>query len=171
MRIATLWGALVGLLWGFEAPVSVQALLKEVHSAARYTLYAPAYGYLGCALYGVAEPFYTTPEMACQADPKRVREMRYHAKNFARRYLYLEQQYRLGYTQGACLLQKGARLWNAILIEEGYAVFVPQDKSEASAILREELERLEAIAKRDQKGLWKEWAKEMECLSSLLKNP
>lgn len=155
----------LGGLKAYEAPLSLSAILKEVHSAALFTLYAPSYGYLYCSLYGAVAPLYTDSDSPCQIDPKKAREMRYHARNFTLRQLYMEQQYRLGYVQGFCLLQAGAHLFNATLIKEGYAVAQNSETSGESELLRGELFRLEEIARREQKGLWKEWKEEMECLS------
>lgn len=149
----------------FEAPVSIQnAILKRVEQAALFSFYTPAYGYLYCSLYGAVAPRYSTPRSTCVIDPKKAREMRYHARNFTLRTLYLEQQYRLGYSKGFCLLQNGAKLFNATLIGEGYAVAQNSDNGSESEALRQRLFILEDVARRERRGLWADYPNEMECL-------
>ncbi len=92
--------------------------------------------------------------------------MAYHARNFTLERLFLEQKYRLGFASNWCFLQDGGELFNAVLVREGYAPVYPIRLQGTQGILEELLE-LQEIAKREKRGLWKEWRAEMECLSSL----
>ncbi|MGP1449916.1 MAG: thermonuclease family protein [Wolinella sp.] len=160
----------VSNLHAFEAPLSIYGLLREVHSATLFSFFTPNYGVLSCPLYGAMAPINTAPDAPCQVEPKRVHEMRYHARNFTLERLFLEQKYRLGFAGGWCFLQDGAHLFNAILIREGYALMHDVNiKDIDTEQLKKELRQLEEIAKRDKKGLWKEWGEEMKCLSGIAK--
>ncbi|MGP1580932.1 MAG: thermonuclease family protein [Wolinella sp.] len=154
------------VLHAFEAPLSLHALLKRVHSATLFSFYSPQYDYLSCPLFGVA-PLQEPPAGApCEIAPRRLKEMAYHARNFTLERLFLEQKYRLGFASNWCFLQDGGELFNAVLVREGYAPVYPIRLQGTQGILEELLE-LQEIAKREKRGLWKEWRAEMECLSSL----
>ncbi|RAX58595.1 hypothetical protein CCZ01_02075 [Helicobacter monodelphidis] len=151
----------------YEAPVSFFGLLKTVYASSLYSVYVPQVGYLYCSLFGVQAPIYTNDEMPCQIDNRRALEMRYHAKNFTLRTLQLEQKYRLGYTDGYCLVQDGAHLYNATMIKEGFAVARSLPKLKGDAVLKDELGILESIARKERKGLWGDYEKEMLCLKRI----
>lgn len=150
--------------WAFEPPVSVFALLKTVYASSLFSMYAPQVGYLYCSLYAVQAPIYTQPDMVCQIEPSRAQKMRWYAKTFTQKTLFLEQKYRLGYADGYCFVQDGAHLFNATIIREGFAVYRPLPKLKGDDVLKSELEQLENIARVNKKGLWGDYAKEMQCL-------
>ncbi len=159
----------VHVVYAFEPPVSLFALLKTVYASSLYSMYAPQVGYLYCSLFAVQAPIYTQPDMSCQIDNRRALEMRYHAKNFTQRTLFLEQKYRLGYVDGYCLVQDGAHLFNATMIREGFAVYRPLPAVKGDNVLRNELKTLELIAEKNKKGLWGDYAQEMQCLRQIAK--
>lgn len=156
--------ALLGICCAFEPPATMFALLKNVYAASLFSMYAPRVGYLYCSLYGVQAPIYTQPDMSCQIDPKKAQKMRWYAKTFTQRTIFLEQKYRLGYADGYCFVQDGAHLFNATIIREGFGVYRPMPKVKGDNLIKDELQQLEDIARANRKGLWGDYAKEMECL-------
>ena len=155
---------LCSVCFAFEPPATMFALLKGVYAASLFSMYAPRIGYLYCSLYGVQAPIYTQPEMSCQIDAKKAQKMRWYAKTFTQRTIFLEQKYRLGYANGYCLVQDGAHLFNATIIREGFGVYRPMPKSKGDELLKSQLQMLEDVARVNGKGLWGDYAREMQCL-------
>lgn len=147
-------------------PVSLQVLLKSIYAPTLFSVYNKSYGMLYCQLYGVAGVSKSFKNDTCEVSPQAVKEMRHFAMKYTRNKVFLEEQYRLGYKNGWCFLQRGGNLFNAELVRDGYAVVQHFDITE-SAVLAD-LEVLESVAKAEKRGLWKEWGKEMECLKRTL---
>lgn len=147
-------------------PVNAQVLLKRIFAPTLFSVYSKDYGTLYCQLYGVAGVSKSFSNETCEVSQKAVKEMRHFAMQYTRNKVFLEEQYRLGYKNGWCFLQRGGNLFNAEIVRDGYAVVQYFDLEE-SAVLAD-LEVLESIAKAEKRGLWKEWGKEMECLKRTL---
>lgn len=163
---------LVGILnmqsFGFSIPpVSLQVLMKHIFSPTHFSVYSKDYGMMYCQLYGVAAVSKSFKWEGCEISPQALKEMRHFAMQYAQNKIKLEQQFRLGYKNGWCFLQKGGNLLNAEVVRDGYAVVQHFDLSEEKTL--NDLEELESIARSEKRGLWKEWGKEMQCLKTALK--
>ena len=157
----------VNNLYGVIVPVSLQVLLKSIYAPALFSVYSKDYGMLYCELYGVASIVREFQGEKCAVDAESAKKMRHFAMTYTRNKIFLEQQYRVGYSNGWCFLQNGANLFNAQIVKDGYAVIQTFDRSAEDVLV--DLERLESLAKLQKKGLWKEWGEEMECLKKTLK--
>ncbi|MCI5968489.1 thermonuclease family protein [Helicobacter sp.] len=167
LKILLLIGILSTQSFGFSIPpVSVQVLMQHIFSPTLFSVYSKDYGILYCQLYGVAGVSKSFQWEGCEIAPQTLREMRHFAMQYAQNKIKLEQQFRLGYKNGWCFLQKGGNLLNAEVVRDGYAVVQYFDLSEEKTL--KDLEKLESIAKSQKNGLWKEWEKEMECLKTAL---
>lgn len=147
-------------------PVSMQVLVKHIFAPTLFSVYNKNYGTLYCQLYGVAAVSKSFKRDICEISDRAVREMRHFSMQYVRNKIYLEQQYRLGYKNGWCFLQKGGNLFNAELVSDGYAVVQHFDNTEGQVL--EDLEILESVARAEKRGLWREWEKEMQCLKTAL---
>ncbi len=148
-------------------PLSLQVLVKSIFAPTLFSVYNKEYGMLYCQLYGVAGVSKSFKRDACEIDAKTVRAMRHFAMQYIRNKIYLEEQYRLGYKNGWCFLQRGGNLLNAEIVRDGYAVVQSFDRTEEGVL--QELELLESIAREEKRGLWREWEKEMQCLKIALR--
>ncbi len=147
-------------------PISLQVILKSIYAPALFGVYSKDFGLLYCQLYGVATPSKSFKNEICEISEKSLKEMRHFAMNYTQNKIFLEQQYTLGYQNGWCFLQNGGNLFNAQIIKDGYGIVQYFDLSQGEILAK--LETLENIARSQKKGLWKEWAREMECLKSSL---
>lgn len=145
----------------------MQILLKTIYAPTLFSGYAKEYGRLYCQLYGVAGVVSAFKNEECEISEQSAKEMRHFAMTYTQNKIFLEQQYRVGYSNGWCFLQNGANLFNAQIVKDGYAVIQTFDRSAEDVLV--DLERLESLAKLQKKGLWKEWGEEMECLKKTLK--
>ena len=152
--------------FSFAYPLSVRVITKKIYAPAIFGVYAKDFGMLQCQLYGVASITKAIDSGLCQISPRAAKEMRHFAMQYTRNKIFLEEQYRAGYKKGWCFLQNGAHLFNAEIVRDGYGVVQYFDTSEQKIL--EDLEKLEKIAKKERKGLWREWAKEMQCLKTAL---
>ncbi|TLD86512.1 thermonuclease family protein [Helicobacter sp. MIT 05-5294] len=167
LRVGLVLGFLSTNLFAFATPpISRQVILKHIFAPTLFSVYSKDYGMLYCQLYGVAGVSKSFSSETCEVSQRAVKEMRHFAMQYTRNKIFLEEQYRLGYTKGWCFLQRGGNLFNAELVRDGYAVVQYFDIGE-SAVLAD-LEVLESIAKAEKRGLWKEWEKEMDCLKRTL---
>lgn len=148
-------------------PVSMQVLMKHIFSPTHFSVYSKDYGMMYCQLYGVASVSKSFKWEGCEISPQKLKEMRHFAMQYAQNQIKLEQQFRLGYKNGWCFLQKGGNLFNAQVVRDGYAVVQHFDLSEEKML--KDLELLESIARDKKKGLWKEWREEMQCLKRALR--
>ncbi|MDE5602857.1 MAG: thermonuclease family protein [Helicobacter sp.] len=156
----------VNNLYGVIVPVSLQVLLKSIYAPALFSVYSKDYGMLYCELYGVASIVREFQGEKCAVDAESAKKMRHFAMTYTRNKIFLEQQYRIGYSNGWCFLQNGANLFNYEIVRDGYAI-VQHFDSIAENVLKD-LETLEEEAKIQKKGLWREWEEEMGCLKVML---
>lgn len=147
-------------------PINTRALVKSIYAPALFSVYSKEYGMLYCQLYGVASIYREFENEMCVIDKKAAREMRHFAMQYTRNKIFLEEQYRLGYKKGWCFLQNGGNLFNAQIVRDGYAVVQYFDISESKML--EDLQILENIARKEKRGLWREWEREMNCLKNSL---
>lgn len=148
-------------------PVALQAILKSIYAPALFGVYSKDFGKLYCQLYGVATPSKNFQSEICEIDPKTLKAMRHFAMNYTQNKIFSEQQYFLSYQNGWCFLQNGGNLFNEQIIKDGYGVVQYFDLTQEEVLVN--LETLENVARNERKGLWKEWAKEMECIKSTLR--
>ena len=163
---------LVGILsmqgFGFSIPsVSVNALMQRIISPTLFSLYSKDYGMLYCQLYGVAGISRCFVGQDCEVTLQSLREMRHFAMQYVQNTIKLEQQFHIGYKRGWCFLQKGGNLLNAKVVRDGYAVVQYFDGEEEGVL--KDLERLEPVARKEKRGLWREWEVEMNCLKETLR--
>ncbi|MBX7491532.1 thermonuclease family protein [Helicobacter turcicus] len=167
LKILLLVGILSVLSFGFSIPpVSMQVLMKHIFAPTLFSAYSKDYGMMYCQLYGVAGVSKSFKWASCEITSKAFREMRHFAMQYVQNKIELEQQYRLGYKNGWCFLQRGGNLFNAEVVRDGYAVVQHFDLSEEKTL--NDLEQLETIARNEKRGLWKEWGQEMQCLKTAL---
>lgn len=148
-------------------PVTTSVLLKYIYAPTLFSVYSRDYGMLYCQLYGVAMVSKSFDSDTCKVPDRAVKEMRHFAITYTQNTIFLEQQYRIGYKNGWCFLQNGGKFFNAQLVENGYAVVQYFDISEPKII--EDLEILENNARKNKRGLWREWEQEMECFKNTLR--
>ena len=166
-KIFLLIGFLMVQSFGFSIPpVSMQVLMKHIFAPTLFSVYNKDYGVMYCQLYGVAGVSTSFQWENCEISPQALKEMRHFAMQYAQNKIKLEQQFRLGYKNGWCFLQKGGNLLNAEVVRDGYAVVQHFDLSEEKTL--NDLEELESIARSEKRGLWKEWESEMQCLKTAL---
>ncbi|MDD6055203.1 MAG: thermonuclease family protein [Helicobacter sp.] len=167
-RILTILICLKAQIFSYTTPpLNLQVLMQSIYAPALFSVYSKDYGNLYCQLYGIASISKEFKQEMCEITKQAAKEMRHFAMKYIRNQIYLEQQYRLGYKNGWCFLQNGGTLLNAALVRDGYAVVQYFDTTESQIL--EELETLEAIARKEKRGLWNEWEKEMNCLKSALR--
>lgn len=150
----------------YSYTLSTRAIMKSVYGPTMFRIYARDYGTLYCQLYGVASVYSPFKTEACELTARDVKEMRHFALTYTQNHIKNEEQYRLGYKDGWCFLQNGAHTFNAQIVRDGYAVVQHFDRDDPQFMA--ELETLEAIARRERRGLWNEWPKQMECLKKSL---
>lgn len=154
-------------IFAFAYPlISLRIITKTIYAPALFGVYSKDIGMLQCQLYGVASIEKAFNNRLCEITPKAAKEMRHFAMQYTRNKIFLEEQHRAGYKKGWCFLQNGAHLFNAEIVRDGYGVVQYFDTSEQKIL--EDLEKLEQLAKKERKGLWREWAKEMQCLKTSL---
>lgn len=156
----------VNNLYAVIAPVSLQVLLKSIYAPALFSVYNRDYGMLYCELYGVASVAKAFKGEKCEVSADSARKMRHFAMTYTRNKIFLEQQYRIGYSNGWCFLQNGANLFNYEIVRDGYAI-VQHFDTIAENVLKD-LEVLQSEAKAQKRGLWREWGEEMSCLKVTL---
>ncbi|TLD83179.1 hypothetical protein LS70_005360 [Helicobacter sp. MIT 11-5569] len=168
IKILIVCGILSVQSFGFSIPpVSMQVLMKHIFAPTLFSVYSKDYGMMYCQLYGVAGVSKSFKWGGCEITPQALKEMRHFAMQYVQNKIDLEQQYRLGYKNGWCFLQRGGNLYNAEVVRDGYAVVQHFDLSEEETL--RSLEELEMIARSEKRGLWKEWGQEMQCLKIALK--
>ncbi len=148
-------------------PIPLQGILKSIYAPALFGVYSKDFGRLYCQLYGVATPSKNFQSDICEINPKTLKAMRHFAMNYTQNKIFSEQIYFLSYQNGWCFLQNGGNLFNEQIIKDGYGVVQYFDLTQEEVITK--LETLESVAKNKRKGLWKEWAKEMECIKNTLR--
>lgn len=154
--------------FSYVAPLNFQVLLKHIYAPTLFSVYSKDAGMLYCQLYGVAGVSKDFKGDGCEVSKKSVKEMRHFALTYTQNKIFLEQQYRVGYVKGWCFLQNGGNLFNYEIVRDGYAVVQHFDATAEAQGVMADLEELEAIAREEKRGLWKEWEKEMNCLKVTL---
>ena len=107
-------------------------VLIGIFAPTLFSVYNKNYGTLYCQLYGVAAVSKSFKRDICEISDRAIREMRHFSMQYVRNKIYLEQQYRLGYKNGWCFLQKGhckftprcLLVTNARAIPEEFQVFI-----------------------------------------------
>lgn len=143
--------------------LTLYGILKERYNGVNLLFYNPLYGYINCNTFGINTPdniFKTN----CNIDNRRFKELSFYAKLYMQRYTHLEQKYKLEFRNSLCVLYSGGDIYNEEIVKSGYAFIVNTKVPLEFEKLKRRLLYFEEIAKREKRGLWKEWGDEMECL-------
>jgi len=152
-------------LFGWE----YYGLLKRMPSPAVPVFYTPEFGgEFECYLFGTATTDLVKKELVdeCNISKTDKKLMDYYSGGFYQNTLYLEQKYKYRFFEGFCFMHNGASIYNYQLAKEGYGLFMmPESVNTQEA--KEILDRIKFLvleARRERRGLWREWRDEMECL-------
>lgn len=156
-------------LFGWE----YYGLLKRMPSPAVPVFYTPEFGgEFDCYLFGIATTDLLKKELVERCNISKIDKklMDYYSSGFYQNTLHLEQKYRYRFFEGFCYMFNGANVYNYQLAKEGYGLFM-MPKSVSSSEAKEVLDRIRFLvleARRERRGLWREWKNEMECLQGEL---
>jgi len=147
---------------------NLYGLLKDIPKASVLTFYTYDYAQFDCPLFGVTSVDVVSESMAqeCNITKTDKKLMDYYSSGFYQNTLHIEQKYKYRILGGFCYVHNGAKIYNYQLAKEGYGLFfMPENIKTQEA--KKELDIIKMLvleARRERRGLWKEWRDEMECL-------
>ncbi len=146
--------------------ITLYGILKEKYRAPLLRFYNEDYGYIDCPIFGVNTPD-NVIKTNCEIEPRKFKKMAFYSKLYMQRTLYLEQKYRIDIADNQCILYNGGKIYNSQLISSGNG-FVTHLRPTPIEFERfkDRLIREEGRARKNSKGLWHEWEKEMMCLKN-----